>query len=314
MIRFEREKVRLNNTLQDIMIMSDGNDRPILLILHGGPGSPDRAEIKKFNFGLASDFTVVCWDQRGSGYSNTKECKKLPLTMDLLLSDLDCLVDYLRNKFKKEKIYISGHSFGTNLGVRYVLAHSEKIGGYVGTGQYVSDKRSKAPHYEFTYEQAKKHHNKRAVKRLEKIGHPDSPGYVADAKKEAYVRALSQKYGSYCYNGKNYGPYIPLYIKEYKKDIFKLIGGIVYSLKSPAEKEIAESECIYESIDFTVPIVIISGETDYVCSISTAKEWFGRINAPAKKFIEIPKAGHMACFEQPEKWNKAVRSILEMSE
>ena len=52
--------------------------------------------------------------------------------------DLDALVDYLCERFSKDQVIIIGHSYGTMLGSRYVLAHPEKVSAYIGIGQSVN--------------------------------------------------------------------------------------------------------------------------------------------------------------------------------
>lgn len=65
---------------------------------------------------LEKDYTIVHWDQRGCGNTYYCDQKAVKPTLDLLLSDLDQLVDYIRFEYKKEKVIIVGHSWGTFLG------------------------------------------------------------------------------------------------------------------------------------------------------------------------------------------------------
>ena len=43
-----------------------------------------------------------------------------------------------------------------------------------------------------------------------------------------------------------------------------------------------------------VPLVIIQGEEDIQTPTSLAREYFERLEAPAKRYVEIPGGGHMA--------------------
>jgi pimeloyl-ACP methyl ester carboxylesterase len=51
--------------------------------------------------------------------------------------------------------------------------------------------------------------------------------------------------------------------------------------------------------DFTIPFFIFQGEGDIITPVATAKEYFNQINAPAKHFILIKNAGHLAAFCNP---------------
>ena len=86
--------IEINGCRQNILIMCTDPSNPVLLIVHGGPGCPDRPLVKKHSSSLSAFYTVVCWDQRGSGMSYVKE----HLTIDMLLSDLKAVVEYLRER------------------------------------------------------------------------------------------------------------------------------------------------------------------------------------------------------------------------
>lgn len=108
-INITTEYISINNFRQNIMTMSTDKSNPVLLIVHGGAGFPDRPLVKKYNTELAEHYTVVCWDQRGSGLSYTKE----DLTIDTILNDLKAVVEFLRSRYNQDKIYIAGHSWGS---------------------------------------------------------------------------------------------------------------------------------------------------------------------------------------------------------
>ncbi|WP_294835847.1 alpha/beta fold hydrolase [uncultured Eubacterium sp.] len=88
------EYININNFRQNIMTISSNDSNPVLLIVHGGAGSPDRPLVKKYNSELAEYYTVVCWDQRGSGLSYTKE----DLTIDTILNDLKTVVERIKKQ------------------------------------------------------------------------------------------------------------------------------------------------------------------------------------------------------------------------
>lgn len=64
-----KERVTLGGLGQTIHIWGTKNENPVILFLHGGPGVPNRHDMAKDGFGLTDDFTVVAWDQRGTGGS-----------------------------------------------------------------------------------------------------------------------------------------------------------------------------------------------------------------------------------------------------
>src|SRR3954452_18239679 len=65
------EAVRIGGLDQWIRIRSARRSNPVLLLMQQGPGIPIINEARSFErlLGLAKDFTVVYWDQRGTGLS-----------------------------------------------------------------------------------------------------------------------------------------------------------------------------------------------------------------------------------------------------
>ena len=65
----EIRKVKLGGVNQKIHIRGEKKSNPVLLFLHGGPGVTNRHGVLARHSDLCDDFTIVCWDQRGTGGS-----------------------------------------------------------------------------------------------------------------------------------------------------------------------------------------------------------------------------------------------------
>ena len=65
------EPVRLGGTIQWIRTRGTDPTNPVLLSVQQGPGLPMINEVARFEelLRLEEDFTVVYWDQRGTGRS-----------------------------------------------------------------------------------------------------------------------------------------------------------------------------------------------------------------------------------------------------
>lgn len=48
-MKITEEYININNSKQNILIACNNIENPLLLILHGGPGSPDRPLVLKYN-------------------------------------------------------------------------------------------------------------------------------------------------------------------------------------------------------------------------------------------------------------------------
>ena len=127
--------LRLGELDQWVMIRGESLANPALIFLHGGPGFTEMRLFRHFNAPLEKSFTVVNWDQRGSGKSFDRKIPKSSMTVEEFIADLDELVDAVRERLRQDKVTIFGHSWGSALGVLYAARFPEKVAAYVGSGQ-----------------------------------------------------------------------------------------------------------------------------------------------------------------------------------
>ena len=141
----EEMYVDINGSRQWINIYGQDLDNPVLLYLHGGPGSASSPISYAFTRKWADVYTIVTWDQRNCGKSYSEDQNSTPLTYDLMMRDGEELTKFLREYLHKDKITLLGHSWGTFYGCNLVLAHPEYYDCYIGTGQVVDfDKNEEA--------------------------------------------------------------------------------------------------------------------------------------------------------------------------
>ena len=303
------EYVNINNSKQNILTMSTNRDNPVLLIIHGGAGSPDRPLVLKYNSELAEYYTVVCWDQRGSGLSYTNE----KLTIDIMLNDLKSIVEFLRNRYNQNKIYIAGHSWGAYLGVRFASEYPEYLKYYIGTGQGISSIVDESMKYSFVKEQAVIRNDKRTLKKLNYYGVPINYKYNQDDEKaKQFVGKMVHKYGGYISEKNDFSSskYLNCYLKCYKFNIIKVIIGLFRS-SSILNVEMNKEDSISRITKLSVPILLISGCEDMVCPVKATQNWFDNLEAPHKNFVTIENAAHMVNFEQPKEWNRLLIDLVK---
>lgn len=136
------EYVTLGGIEQYIQVCGQDITNPVILVLHGGPGSNMAYYSYKWQADLVPDYTIIHWDQRGCGNTYFRNQEATKPTLDLLLSDLDELVDYVRIRFSKEKVIIMGHSWGTFLGGIYSGKYPKKVSAYISIGQMLDLRKS----------------------------------------------------------------------------------------------------------------------------------------------------------------------------
>ncbi len=136
------EPIVLGGVEQWILVRGYDVSNPVLIFLHGGPGSP-AMPYARFSFGgLERDFTVVTWDQRGCGKSYYPGLSAASITLEQLLSDTRELIQMMRVRFGAQRVYLMGLSWGSVLGTLTARDHPEWLHAYIGVGQVVDVERS----------------------------------------------------------------------------------------------------------------------------------------------------------------------------
>ncbi|MCL7968340.1 MAG: alpha/beta hydrolase [marine benthic group bacterium] len=135
------EPIVLGGVEQWILIRGHDLSNPVLVFLHGGPGSP-AIPYARFSFeGLERHFTVVTWDQRGCGKSYYDGLDASTITFDRLLSDARELIEQMRSRFGVQKVYLMGLSWGSTIGTLTARDHPDLLHAYIGVGQAVDVER-----------------------------------------------------------------------------------------------------------------------------------------------------------------------------
>lgn len=313
------EVINFNKNKYYIRIRTCSEKNPVVLFLHGGCGSPDRAQVMKYQSPLADKFTLVAWDQRGAGLAyNSKEAKTLVLTKDIYVEDAHNVVLYLKQRFNKEKIIIVGHSFGSVLGIWLAEKYPEDIEAYIGVGQCIDYVENEIISYNFTYEKAKAIGDEKSVKILNKIGAPDKKGRYKGNHQNSLVkqRAVLHKLGGATYA--NTKPYwqellfhdVPIMLNEYNLfGLIKYIKGLNYCPNSPMGN--TNPDFVNTVTELSVPVFLLLGHHDYNCSFELAEKWYNQLKSPDKRLIWFENSAHSPQWEEADSWNEEFRKLFK---
>lgn len=291
---------------------------PVVLFLHGGCGSPDRAQVMKFQSPLAQKFTLVAFDQRGAGYAYDKsEAKTLDLTKEIYVEDVRKVVDFLKRRFVKQKVIIVGHSFGSVLGVWFAQQYPEDVLAYVGVGQCVDYVENEKLSYAWTLREAEKAGDEKSVKTLQKIGAPLEDGKYRTEHQKCLMkqRAVLHKLGGATYaNRKPYWQELlfheaPIMLHEYNlRGMAKYIRGLSYSPNTTVARTNPDFMNTAKSLD--VPVYLLLGHHDMNCVYTLAEKWFDQLQAPEKQLIWFENSAHSPQWEESDKWNSEFEKLF----
>jgi pimeloyl-ACP methyl ester carboxylesterase len=300
------KKVVLGGFPQKIHIKGDDEKNPVILFLHGGPGLTDRAGIMQHHADLRRNFTLAAWDQRGT-CGSYKGLDVSTLTVDRLVEDAKELVDYLCDTLKREKIFIVGGSWGTELGTFLVYRYPEKIAAYLGQGQVVNGVKNEELSYNFALEQAEKAGDTKSVELLKKCGPPVNGQYNGGFEGLMTQRKILQKYqktgGSEKKGGFFTTTVLPrLDLREYTYgDIYGSIKGYKKVL-SAMWPTVTDYDFVAQCNKFEIPYYIFQGRHDKNTPSDLIEEFYNVIDAPDKDLIWFENSAHSPMKEEPEKF------------
>jgi pimeloyl-ACP methyl ester carboxylesterase len=313
------EFIQLNGAKQCLMIRSYNIDNPIIIYLHGGPGTSELPLIRQFNSDLEKHFTIVYIEQRGTGKSFNKKIFTDSLCIQQFVDDGFELTKYLLNRFHKEKLFIMGHSWGTVISTKLIFEHPELFYAYVGIGQEVQPLKGEQISYNYALSKAIETKNINAIKELKQINMPtylsidNNPKWYKQLKTE---RKWVTYFGGVIYNQKDYSQITKIYLKSREYNLFDMIRfgrGSISSLKS-LWPELMKINLLNSVTNFEIPVYLVQGKYDYNCPTELVDEYFEKITAPKKDLILFENSSHNPNFEENVRFNSLIVEILKTNE
>ncbi len=305
----EKVFVNINGVEQGMFIMSKDATHPVLLYLHGG--MPEYFLTQQYPTGLEDYFTVVWWEQRGSGLSYSTDIPPETMTLAQMISDTLEVTNYLRHRFGQEKIYLMGHSGGTFIGIQAAARAPELYYAYIGVAQMSYQLKSERLAYEYMLQQFRENGNTEMVRKLE-----EAPVTMTNGTPDAYLAlrdGAMHNLGigtTHDMNSVITGIFLPsLTSRDYTLiEKVNMWRGKSQSGVSPFWDEMIATDLSIQVPELDIPVYFFEGIYDYTCSYTEAKSYFEILRAPLKGFYTFEQSAHSPLFEEPE---KMLRILLE---
>ena len=300
--------VDINGTRQWINIYGQNKDNPVLLYLHGGPGSATSPYDYAFTRKWSDVYTVVTWDQRNSGKSYDKAHPAKSISRNDMMEDGRQMSEFLMKHLNVTKITLLGHSWGSIFGANLALAHPEYYDAYIGTGMCIDMVENEIRLFEAGKTWVKDEPKGLAL--LSKMEQDKEMGMD-------YVMARSKLMNKYGYgmmkDGTDYNMFLTVlfnpnytlmgllkYILSAKEAIVPYIDFITHGLR----------ECsLFERYDYQIPYYNINGDIDYQTNYELACEYFEKVNAPYKQMFVMKDATHGLLESRSEEFSNIIHEI-----
>lgn len=307
------EKIHLyiNGVEQGMFIKSTDSTHPVLLYLHGG--MPDYFLTKKYPTGFENYFTVVWWEQRGSGLSYSPDIPPGTMTLEQMISDTREVTNYLRKRFKQGKIYLMGHSGGTFIGIQAAARMPDLYHAYIGVAQMSFQLKSEIMAQEYMLKKYKESGNIKMIRKLEasKItarGIPDEYTALRDPAMHSLGIGTTHDMKSVIT-----GIFLPsLAFRDYTvTEKVNLWRGKSRSGISSLWNEMLATNLAKLTPSVDIPVYFFHGIYDYTVSYTLAKEYFEKLKAPVKGFYTFEQSAHSPLFEEPAKMQRILREDVK---
>lgn len=298
----ETFELTLGGARQVVNVRGADRANPILVFVHGGPGSVEMPIAWSFQRPWEDFFTVVQYDQRGAGRSyrlNDPEALAPTLTLDRYRDDAIELIEQLRKRYGQQKVFLLGHSWGSLVGLAVAAKRPDLLHAYVGMGQTVDVRMAERVGIAWTEAQARKRGDTEALRALAAIRpYPDSGPFTIE--KADGWRAHAIRYGSLA----AYRPDARFYLRaprlspEYTADDVKAWGeGSEFTVKTLWPRMADISFLGLRRLD--VPTIMLLGRHDITTPSEIAARWMERLSAPSKRVVWFEHSSHLPMIEEP---------------
>jgi pimeloyl-ACP methyl ester carboxylesterase len=291
----EEGYVTVNGIEQWVQVKGDSCKNPVILHVHGGPGNPETPYTDNVYREWERDYTIVQWDQRGSGmtFARNKLSDDVPLRVEQLRDDGIEVARWARQRFGRRQVILMGSSWGSALSVLMAKASPASFCAYVGTSQIVSEAMLQRRSYDAVMALARAAGDQESIAKLDALGpppwtNPRNPGILrrvlrkyeamsTDPIPKSWMTPSSARYAS----------------AQYETDY---TAGEDYSwLQFVGMK----GDGIASRLDLTklgprfgMPVYMLQGAQDLLTMPESTKPYFDSIRAPRKAYVLVPRAGH----------------------
>jgi pimeloyl-ACP methyl ester carboxylesterase len=291
---------------------------PILLFLHGGPGSPELPLLRHFNEALEDEFVLVYWEQPGTCKSYSPDLQRSDLTVDKFVDYTKGVIDYLRTRFGQDRVFIMGHSWGSALAFLTARKYPEVLHAVIGVGQVVDIVAGEITSFRLTLYRARKEKNETAISELTGLGDPPAYVMMKDNNYEGFMtkRKWTLYFGLALRGKKDYKGYERHYFDATEYTIFDFpsyIRGRRLTARTLGH-DVVNIDLMAQAPEIAVPAYFMMGRYDAISLNADVVEYIRRLAAPKKEVVWFEHSAHFPLFEEPARFNAEIIRIMKQTE
>lgn len=299
------ERIGLGGLEQSILIRGYDTSNPVLLWLHGGPGSSQMPVAHYVDCDLERSFTMVHWDQRGSGRSNPKDFDEQLMDYESFIEDGHELTLYLKRRFSTDKIYLLGHSWGSQLGLELAGRYPEDYHSYIGVSQVISNELSEELGREWLEGVIEKTKDRETLEALGPPPFEEHEDFIS------YIRLIEAYGGSYDL------PFSKLLSIALRAPEYSFADTLAWfrganrgSGKMWDEEQYSGFDAREKYPEIAIPVYFFAGDRDHNTPLEAVRSYYEQLEAPAGKHLVVfPGAAHTPFLSQRERFTKELERV-----
>lgn len=306
-LRYAVSRPIIGGVPQAVLTSPDEPQKPLLLVVHGGPGEPMTPFTDSLS-GLEKRFVVCLWEQRGAGMSYVGKGDNP--SIDQYSSDAVEVTQLLLKQYGRQKLLIMGFSWGTLVGLMAAAKAPQLFTAFIGVGQLADQRASEREAFEYALENARKAQDQKAVDFMQKSGPPPYEGKGA-MKLLMQERTILRKYSDNPAEGG--ASFTDYFRKIFSCPYYTLRDKInfVRGMNSGVElfNEILKLDVHQAVPALQIPIYVMQGQHDMQTRPAQAQKLIEQISAPKKKLFLFEKAGHSPMHDDEAAFFKQLDTI-----
>jgi pimeloyl-ACP methyl ester carboxylesterase len=308
------EGVQLGGIRQWIRVRGADTSNPVLLLMQQGPGLPIINEAPRLEhlLGLENAFTVVYWDQRGTGLSSRslrKNSNRFEISVARMVDDTVALLELLRDRFGG-KTFVTGFSFGATFAAYAAVRRPELVATLVAAGMDIDMPAAESNAYAFALDAARQRGNRRAIRQLEAIGPPPHTTVKQFSTRARWVANFGGVAANVNYNGLLGALLLSLIrSRDYSAAaVIRTLRGMSAS-QAALLPQLAATDLVRTVPHLDVPLVMAQGRLDQVAPGEAAQRFHDSLTAPSKQLIWFERSAHTPHLEEPGKFRDLLMNV-----
>lgn len=304
----ELRKVNIGDNELEIMIRGNNRDNPVLIFVHGGPCCSEIPYVRKYQEALELDFTIVHYDQRGSGKSYVFGEDYSETTAEMHVSDLVELTRYIESYLEIKQVILVGHSFGTYIATMAVAQNPELYRAYIGIGQMSNPIEGELNNLYKCIEASEEAGNDEDTNYLKNLEQSVSEGDIITP------RNFVRKYGFAARKIDDNGDYLLGFLFGTEYNLLDAIRFYTASIKYQDNLIVeATNNPITQIVtEINVPVYFVMGKYDGMTSPESAQNYLENLTGDGiKEFILFEESAHYPQFEEEQKFYQWMKETFK---